>query len=317
MNDPVSYRAARSELEAGERRVESKLTSAAGAVSLIRDGDHVAIGGTLYSRSPMALIFALLKARRRHLTISRPLTCYEVELFLATGCADRVVTSWIGIGLRWGLPRVMRDYVENGTATYEEWSHLGMGLRYKAGAMGVPFLPGFTMLGSDVADAVGLRTTKCPYTGDTVAALPALNPDVAIIHVHRADVLGNAQVDGYRHMDVDIARAARRVIVSTEKIVSSEEIRAQPSSTMLPHFAVDAVVLEPFGAYPNECYGLYEADLAHFDEYVSLIKSDGPDGARAYVARNVDAHEDFASFLASIDSNVLRERVASAERLTR
>ena len=315
MNDAVQFRDAREALEATERPLTDKRMTAAEAVGLIADGDHVAIGGTLYSRSPMALMFALLKARRQHLTISRPLTCYEVELFFATGCADRVVTSWIGIGLKWGLPRIMRHYVETGIAVYEEWSHLGMGLRYKAGAMGVPFMPALTMLGSDLADNVGLRTVTCPYTGGELAAMPALNPDVALIHAHRADMYGNTQVDGYRHMDVDMARASRRVIVSAEQIVDTEEIRAQPSSTMLPHFAVDAVVQAPFGAYPNECYGLYEADLVHFDEYVALAKSKGPDGAREYVERNIDAHEDFAAFLEAIGADRLNRCVAGASEL--
>ena len=315
MNDAVVFRDAREALESTERPLADKRMTTAEAMRLIADGDHVAIGGTLYSRSPMALVFALLKARRQHLTISRPLTCYEVELFFATGCADRVVTSWIGIGLKWGLPRIMRHYVETGIAAYEEWSHLGMGLRYKAGAMGVPFLPALTMLGSDVAGTVGLRTVTCPYTGEELAAMPALNPDIALIHAHRADMYGNVQVDGYRHMDVDMARASRRVIVSAEQIVGTEEIRAQPASTMLPHFAVDAVVQAPFGAYPNECYGLYEADLAHFDDYVALVKSKGPDGAREYVEQNIDAHENFAAFLEAIGTDRLDSCVAGAAEL--
>ena len=207
------------------RAVADKRVTAQQAAALVRDGDHVAIGGTLYSRTPMALVFALLRARRRHLTVSRSLACYEIELFLSTGALDRVVTSWVGIGLPWGLAPIFRHYVERGEASYDEWSHLAMGLRYKAGAMGVPFLPTLTMLGSDLAATLDLQTVSCPYTGQQLAAVPALNPDVALIHAHRADMFGNVQVDGYRHMDVDIARAARTVIVSAEQIVTSERDR--------------------------------------------------------------------------------------------
>src|SRR5215470_10915107 len=96
--------------------------------------------------------------RRRHLTVSRPLACYEIELFLATGALDRIVTSWVGIGLPWGLAPIFRHYTERGEVCYDEWSHLAMGLRYKAGAMGVPFLPSLTMLGSDLAAALDLQT---------------------------------------------------------------------------------------------------------------------------------------------------------------
>src|SRR6266702_3022060 len=195
----ATFRDARAEREATAHLVADKRMTAMDAATLVRDGDHVAIGGTCYSRTPMALLFALLKLRRRRLTISRPLSSYEAELFLATGAAERIVTSWVGIGLR-----------------------------YRAGAMGLPFLPALSMLGSDLAPAVGLRMVTCPYTGERLAAIPALNPDVALIHSHRADMYGNAQVDGYRHMDMDMARAARRVVVSAERIVSTGEISSQP-----------------------------------------------------------------------------------------
>jgi glutaconate CoA-transferase, subunit A len=310
-----TFREARAEREASTRLVTDKRMSAADAIGLVRDGDHVAIGGTCYSRTPMALLFALLRARRQRLTVSRPLSCYEVELLLATGSAERIVTSWVGIGLRWGLAPVFRHYIETGAAAYEEWSHLAIGLRYRAGAMGVPFLPTLSMLGSDLAPAVGLQTITCPYTGERLAAVPALNPDVALIHAHRADEFGNAQVEGYRHMDVDMARAARKVIVSAERIVSTDEISAQPWATMLPHFAVDAVVEAPYGAYPHECYGLYEADTDHFDTYAAAVRDSGADAARGYVAQHVDALPDFAAFLAAAGTGRLAAQAAAAERL--
>ncbi|HUY45400.1 MAG TPA: CoA-transferase [Streptosporangiaceae bacterium] len=315
MGARVSFREVRAQREAAEQRVSDKRMTAAEAVSLVCDGDHVAIGGTLYSRTPMALVFALLKQRRRHLTLSRPLSCYEVELFLATGAVDRIVTSWVGIGLRWGLAPIFRHYVETGAATYEEWSHLAMGLRYKAGAMGVPFLPTLSMLGSDIARTVGLQTVTCPYTGEQLAAVPALNPDVALVHAHRADMYGNAQVDGYHHMDVDMARAARKVIVSAERIVSRDEISAQPWATMLPHFAVDAVVEAPYGAYPHECYGAYEADMDHFDSYVQSIREHGVDAGLRYVGEQVDANADFEVFLERVGPERLAARTAAARRL--
>jgi glutaconate CoA-transferase, subunit A len=313
--EQVTVLAARAEREAAQRPAADRRTTAEAAAALIRDGDHVAIGGTLYSRTPMALVFALLRQRRRHLTVSRPLACYEIELLLSTGALDAIVTSWVGIGLPWGLPSIFRHYVERGEARYDEWSHLAMGLRYKAGAMGVPFLPSLTMLGSDLAAALDLQTVACPYTGQRLAAMPALNPDVALIHAHRADMFGNAQVDGYRHMDADMARAARTVIVSAERIVSPEEIAARPDRTMLPHFAVDAVVAAPYGAYPHECYGLYGPDLAHFDAYVRAAKEYGPGAGLRYVEENVDAHPDFAAFVAAAGQDRLAALAADARDL--
>jgi glutaconate CoA-transferase, subunit A len=313
--EQVAVLAARAERETADRPVADKRMTAEAAVGLIRDGDHVAIGGTLYSRTPMALVFALLRLRRRHLTVSRPLACYEIELLLSTGALDRIVTSWVGIGLPWGLAPIFRHYVERGEASYDEWSHLAMGLRYKAGAMGVPFLPSLTMLGSDLARTLDLQTVACPYTGERLAAVPALNPDVALIHAHRADMLGNVQVDGYQHMDVDIARAARKVIVSAEQIVGPEEIAASPAQTMLPHFAVDAVVAAPYGAYPHECYGRYCADLEHFDDYARSAREQGPAAGVRYVEKNVDAHANFAAFVAAAGSARLAALEADAREL--
>jgi glutaconate CoA-transferase, subunit A len=313
--EQVTVLAARAEREAAGRLTVDKRMTAEAAVMLIRDGDHVAIGGTLYSRTPMALVFALLRQRRRHLTVSRPLACYEIELFLATGALDRIVTSWVGIGLPWGLAPIFRHYVERGEARYDEWSHLAMGLRYKAGAMGVPFLPSLTMLGSDLARTLDLQTVTCPYTGQQLAAVPALNPDVALIHAHRADMFGNVQVDGYPHMDADVAKAARKVIVSAERIVSPEEIAASPAQTMLPDFAVDAVVEAPHGAYPHECYGRYGQDLEHFDAYVASAKELGPAAGLRYVEENVDAYADFAGFVAAAGPARLAALAADAREL--
>jgi glutaconate CoA-transferase, subunit A len=312
---PVSVLAARAERQRGQRRREDKRMTAEAAVRIIGDGDHVAIGGTLYSRTPMALVFALLRQRTRHLTVSRPLACYEVELLLSAGALDRVVTSWVGIGLPWGLPPVFRHYMERGEAGYDEWSHLAMGLRYKAGAMGVPFLPSLTMLGSDLARVLDLQTVSCPYTGERLAAIPALNPDVALLHAHRADMFGNVQVDGYRHMDADIAKAARTVIVSAERIVSPEEIAGQPDRTMLPYFAVDAVVEAPYGAYPHECYGLYAADFEHFDAYAAATRQRGPEAARRYVAEHVEGQAGFDGFLAAAGEARLAALTATAAEL--
>lgn len=305
---------ARNELEARHRAVTDKTVTAAEAVRLVADGAHVAVGGTNYARTPMALLFELLRQGRTGLTLSRALTCYEAELFLATGMVDRIVTSWVGIGHSWGLAKVLRHYVENGLAEYEEWSHLGLALRYKAGAMGVPYLPTTSMLGSDLAAGVHAEHVDCPYTGRRLLAVPSLNPDVALIHVSRADVHGNAQIDGYPLMDPDVARAARRVVLSAEEIVDTDVLRAAPERTVIPHFAVDAVVPAPFGAYPHECYGRYDADTEQIREYVESVRERGPDGAVAH-AESVTRHPDHAAFLESIGDERLRALRTSAERM--
>ena len=309
--------AARRRLEGKAKSASEKLTDVEDAVRRVHDGDHVAVGGILFSRTPMALIRGMLRQRRRGLTLTRNLTCYEAELFMVAGGVERIVTAWMGIGLPWGVSKIMRHYVESGKVVMEEWSHLALGLRFRAGAMGVPFLPSLTMLGSDLMAVSGMKTLEDPYTGATLAAVPALFPDVAILHVHRADRFGNCQIDGYPHMDADIARAATTVLVTAEEIVPESETRRHPDRTVIPGFAVDALVHVPFGSFPHECYRLYEADVEHFDEYARGVETRGPEGVAAYLERYVYAPPTFADYLDLFGGERLARQRQRARELTR
>jgi glutaconate CoA-transferase subunit A len=307
--------AARTELEGLTRTSDDKITTTAEAVRrLVRNDAVIGVGGTNHARTPMALLIEIMRQGRTGLTMTRPLSCFEAELMLATGTAERIMTSWVGIGHGWGLAPVVRHLVENGHPVFEEWSHLGIGLRYKAGAMGVPYLPTVSMLGSDIDAQLGLAKVTCPYTHQVLNAVPSLNPDVALIHVQRADVLGNAQIDGYQLMDADLALAARRVIVTAEEIVTTDQFRREPARTVIPGFAVDAVVHQPMGAYPHECYGHYEADLDEFTAYMQAVKAGGIQGARSYVAA-LTAHPDHDAYLASISPTRLAAIRRTAEEM--
>ena len=190
--------------------------------------------------------------------------------------SKHVITSWFTQGIVWGVSKVMRHHTENKLAKFEEWSHMSIGLRYRAGAMGIPFMPSRTMLGSDVGKRVGdeIKVMDCPFTGEKIVLLPALNPDVALIHVQRCDAYGNAQLDGLQFMDIDMAMAANKVILTTERIVSNDQIRRTPDRTRIPFFTVDAVVEAPFGCAPHECYGLYEPFFEHLSNISMSIITD-------------------------------------------
>ena len=297
--NPAEYDfiAARRRLEAKPKTAGEKLTSLDDAAARVRDGDTIAVGGILFSRTPWALVREILRARRTGLTLVRNLMCYEGELMMVAGAVNRIVTAWMGIGLPWGVSKIMREHVESGKVAYEEWSHLALGLRYRAAAMGLPFLPTLTMAGSDLARVNGMKTVEDPYTGQRLPAVPALYPDIAILHVHRADRFGNCQIDGYPHMDADIARAATTVLVTTEELIPEEEIRRHPDRTVIPGFVVDALVQVPFGSFPHECYGLYEADVEHFDEYVAGITARGAAAVNDYLERYVHAPASWADYL--------------------
>jgi glutaconate CoA-transferase, subunit A len=309
--------AARRRLEGKAKSAGEKLTSVEDAVLRVKDGDHVAVGGCLFSRTPMALVREILRQRRTGLTLSRNLMCTEGEFLMVTGGVERVVTAWMSIGLPWGVSKILRHYVESGKVALEEWSHLALGLRFRAAAMGVPFLPALAMLGSDLMGVGGMKTIQDPYTGETLAAVPALFPDVGIVHVHRADRFGNCQIDGYPHMDADIARAASTVLVTTEEIISDEDTRRYPDRTVIPGFAVDALVHAPFGSFPHECYALYEADYDHFGDYTAAIDARGPAAVADYLDRYVFQPATFVDYLDLFGGARLAEQQRKARELTR
>ena len=281
------YLELRGETLARDRGLREKVMSLEDAAKLVSDGAHVALGGCHMSRSPMAMIWALIRAGRKDLVISRSIASTESDLLLASGVTRHVITSWFSQGLIWGVSKVMRHHMENKLARFEEWSHMSMGLRYRAGAMGLPFMPSRSMMGSDVAGQLGqdFKTITCPFTGEQVVALPALNPDVALIHVQRCDPFGNAQIDGLQFMDIDLAMAAKAVILTTERIVSNEQIRRTPDQTRIPFFTVEAVVEAPMGSAPHECYGAYEPFFTHLDEYAEATTKDPVKGAQEYLNR--------------------------------
>jgi glutaconate CoA-transferase, subunit A len=251
---------------------------------LVPDGAVLGIGGSTLSRTPLAMIWALIRAGRERLVCARGISSTEGELMFAAGASRHIVTSWFSQGIVWGVSRIMRLYVETKGARFEEWSHLAMGLRFRAGAMGVPFLPMRAMLGSDLIGRLPeVKMIDCPFTGEKLALVPALNPDVALIHVQRCDAYGNAQIDGLPFMDLDLAMAANRVILTTERIVANAQIRRRPDQTKIPFFAVDAVVEVPFGCAPHECYGLYEPMFGHLDRYAASLKGDPERGIGEYL----------------------------------
>jgi glutaconate CoA-transferase, subunit A len=281
-----------------DRSLHEKVMSLDAAATLVPDGAVVGIGGSTLSRTPLAMVWALIRGRRQGLVCARGISSTEGELLFAAGASRHLVTSWFSQGIVWGVSRIMRLYTETGRARFEEWSHLAMGLRFRAGAMGVPFLPMRAMLGSDViAQLPEAKAIDCPFTGEKLALIPALNPDVALIHVQRCDAYGNAQIDGLPFMDLDLAMAANRVILTTERIVANEQIRRRPDQTKIPFFAVDAVVEVPFGCAPHECYGLYEPMFDHLDRYAGTLKPDPERGIGDYLDHYFRAPQSWSAYL--------------------
>jgi glutaconate CoA-transferase subunit A len=162
--------------------------------------------------------------------------------------------------------------MESGEVASTEWTNYALAVRLKAAAMGVPFLPARTMLGTDTFQKSGARAIECPFTGQRLAALPALYPDVAVIHVHEADRYGNCRIRGTTVADPDLARAARRLIITCERLIPSDEIRRDPSRTVIPFFCVDAVCEVPYGSYPANMPYEYFSDEDHLRQWFEAEK---------------------------------------------
>ena len=295
---PRSYKELREVIENKDRGLREKVMSLTEAIHLIQDGDHVAAGGCHYSRTPMAAIWELIRQKKKDLVYSRSISSTEGDLLLVAEATKHVITSWFSPGVTWGVSRAMRHYTQEKLAVYEEWSHMSLGLRYRAGAMGIPFIPTRAMLGSDLFPRLPeLKEMECPYTGEKLALVPALNPNVAILHTQRCDPYGNVQSEGLPFMDEDIAGASDKVIITTERIISNDQVRRSPDRTSIPFFKVDAVVEVPYGCLPHECYGYYEPDFSHMDYYVKLMMGKGPEGVKEYLDQYVYAPESWTDYL--------------------
>ena len=228
----------------------------------VRDGDVVVIEGFTHLIC-FAAAHEIIRQRRRDLTLCRLTPDLVYDQLIAAGCAKKLVFSWAGNpGV--GSLHALRRAIEKGVPApleIEEYSHFGMVARMCAGAANVPFWPLHDYRGSDLPSVNPLiRTVTCPYTGQELATVPALNPDVTIVHAQRSDADGNAQIWGLYGVQKEAAFAAKRVILVVEEIVSSSVVRADPNRTVIPGFLVDAVVCEPWGAHPSYAQGYYDRD---------------------------------------------------------
>jgi len=229
---------------------------------LVRDGDTVVIEGFTHLIC-FAAAHEIIRQQRRNLTLARLTPDLIYDQLIAAGCAKKLIFSWAGnpgVGSLHGLRRAV-EQGEPCPLELEEYSHFGLTARFAAGAAKLPFWPLRDYRGSDLPAVNPLiREVECPYTREKLATVPALNPDVAVIHAQRADAQGDTQIWGLYGVQKEAAFAARRVVAVVEEIVPETVIRADPNRTVIPGFIVDAVVCEPWGAHPSYAQGYYDRD---------------------------------------------------------
>jgi len=235
----------------------------------VNNGDFLFIGGYV-CRPPFSAVHEIIRQHKTDLTIARSNAADDFDMLIGAGCVKRFISTFLSLGL-YGLARCYRRSIEKGIPNkieLEEYTNLSLPMMFMAGAMGMPFVPVKDMVGTDMMKIRSFmgenkyRMIDSPFDGKPVMLVPALNPDVAIIHVQQADENGNAQMWGIGGDCKWGANAAKKVIVTCERIISRETIGKDPSRTIVPAFKVAAVCEEPFGAHPGYTPGFYDVDFS-------------------------------------------------------
>ncbi len=259
----------------------TKLTSLSEAVSkFVTDGDLVYAAGFTHL-IPFAAGHEIIRQGKKNLTLARATPDLIYDQMVAAGCAKKVIFSYMGNpGV--GSLRLVRAALERGELEWEEYSHFGMITRLQAGASGLPFLP-MKQTGASDLEAANPRIKRIPdpYGGPDLIAVPALNPDVAIVHVQRADKHGNAHLWGIIGEQKEAAFAAKKVILTAEEIVDESVIRSDPNRTMIPGIIVSAVCHVPFACHPSYAQGYYDRDNEFYLAWDKI--SESPDEVKKYL----------------------------------
>ncbi len=278
------------------RRLVDKTGTLADAVSrFVHDGDYIACGGFGTSRISTAVIHEIMRQHKKELGFSAHSATHDFQLLVNGRCINRCDVAYIvGLEAR-GISRRGRKAIEEGEVELTEWTNAALSWRYRAASMGISFIPARCMMGTDTLTYSAAVEMECPFTEQKYVALPALYPDVGTIHVHRADIYGNCQIDGLLVSDWEMARAARRLIITTEKLISNEDIRREPQRTVIPYYLVDAVVEVPYGSYPANMPYEYYSDEKHLQEW--LRAEQDPDTLVQFLERNIYGVKDFWEYL--------------------
>lgn len=295
------------------RALTNKLMSVSEAVErFIPDGSYLAVGGFGGMRIPTAILHEIVRKGRKNLGFSGHTATHDNQILAAGECFDRCDIAYvIGLEAR-GLSPQCRRHFESGKVKITEWTNAGLYWRYQAAALGVSFIPARSMLGTDTARHSATKIVACPYTGKPYALFPALYPDVAVIHVHESDIHGNARIRGISVADKTLARAAKHVVLTCEKLISAEETRRDPDQTAIPYFVVDAVVHVPYGSYPANMPTLYYSDEEHIRAWLESEKD--AEGHQAFVDRYIRQTKSFTEYLNLCGG---AERMAELERIER
>ena len=291
--------------------MSSKLVPLADAVrNNVKDGDTISLGGWIVARGAVAAVHEIIRQDKKGLTACQGLSGFDVDLLVGAGKVNRLITAGGSLDSFGRLNRINSLYAA-GKVEVEENSALGMASRFLAGALGLPFMPIRSLLGSSILQGLeGAKSAaeiKSPFTGESVVLLRAVNANTAIVHVQRADEEGNAQISGPLWDTRQIVGAADKVLLTTEALVANSEIRKAPERTLIPGIKVASVSLVPFGSHPTSCYDLYDYDAEQLRAYVAASSDDA--SFEKYVQDNILAFDSFEGYLDARCPPSRRERL--------
>jgi 3-oxoacid CoA-transferase subunit A/glutaconate CoA-transferase subunit A len=297
------------------RRMNDKRMDVDDAVSkFIKDGDFIASGGFGHVRVSMSVIYEIIRQRKKNLVMAGKTAVHDIDLLVASGSVNQVEVAYsFGHELK-GLSPASRRRVQNGECkVVAEITNAAYQWRFLAGMMGIPFIPARNMMGTDTFKKSSSKIVKCPFSGKDIVLIPSANPDVAFIHVHRADKYGNAQIEGITIEDFELARASRRLIITAEEIVDNELIREKPYLTTIPYYIVDAVIEVKYGSHPCNMPYRYYFDENQIDMWLKMSKTD--DGVKEYLNKYVYDLKDFSQYLNLIGGEKRMKKLMNIENL--
>ncbi|MBM4262573.1 MAG: CoA transferase subunit A [Deltaproteobacteria bacterium] len=266
----------------------------------VEDGNSVTMGCALESLIPFAASYEIIRQKKKELTLICPISDIQFDQLIGSGCAKKIIASWVGnvaAGLGHNYRRAAEADIPH-AIEIEEHSNFTIGLGLQAAAMGLPFLPTKSVRGCDFAHDKQFSRVTCPFTGKELLAVRAIHPDVAILHVQRADGEGNAHVWGNFGVMRDAAFAAKRVILTCEEIVDHATILADPNRTAIPGFVVSSVVHVPFGSHPSPCQGYARRDDEFYFDYHKATRS--REGFEQWLDKFVYGVADHTAFLSRL-----------------
>jgi acyl CoA:acetate/3-ketoacid CoA transferase alpha subunit len=267
--------------------VDKRMSEQEAVSRFVDNGAYLSYDLSSMVRGPASLEREIVRQEIRDLWVAAKFTLLDTTILVAGGCVSKIDVGFLGLG------QTLFHAVEQGRVQVFDWSNGTLALRHMAGAMGVPFLPTRALGGTDTFQHSGAKLVEEPFTGKRVVLVPAVNPDVAIIHVNQADMYGNARIFGPSITPLETAMASKRVILSTEEILDTELIRRSPDQTTIPYNLVDAVVLAPYGAHPGTCPGLYAYDAEHLDEFFAATTDEVMQTYLDRYVYGVASHEEY------------------------